>query len=112
MFPRYPRINGLRTKLDSAPVEYEVIRLSEFRIVLEPAPDHEWPNREQVEPFQNGKREENERPPKGPCRPCAEDRRTIVDDTRPDSRMAETEWGDRSRRVGFSFGKADHAPRP
>src|SRR5262250_1773043 len=39
-------------------------------------------------------------------------RRTVVDDTRPDSRMAETEWGDRSRGVGLSFGKADHATRP
>src|SRR5215468_2713037 len=39
-------------------------------------------------------------------------RRTIVDDTRPDSRMAKTECGDRSRGVGLSFGKADHATRP
>src|SRR5215813_7811772 len=39
-------------------------------------------------------------------------RRPIVDDTRPDSRMAKTEWGDRSRGVGISIGKADHATWP
>src|SRR5215813_512425 len=39
-------------------------------------------------------------------------RRSIVDDTKPDSRMAKTEWGDRSRGVGLSFGKADHPTRP
>src|SRR5499427_11165313 len=39
-------------------------------------------------------------------------RRSILDDTRPDPRMASTEWGNGSRRMGLSFGKGDHAPRP
>src|SRR5215468_8120384 len=38
-------------------------------------------------------------------------RRAILDDTRPDPRMATTEWGNGSRRMGLSFGKGDHAPR-
>src|SRR5215471_19412254 len=39
-------------------------------------------------------------------------RRPLVDDTRPDPGMATTEWVDRSRHVGVSFGKADHATQP
>src|SRR5262252_3161563 len=39
-------------------------------------------------------------------------RRPIVDDTRTDPRMATTEWGNGSRRMGLSFGKGDHATEP